>query len=196
MSELSLSHLTVLEVGPPDLITLAAEAGFAATGVRLVSPIPGGIEYPLRPGSPEMKETLRRMADLGVKVFDIEVVRLAPDTDVNAYAPIFEAGAELGAQRVCVNVDDTDTARTIDRFAALCDLAARWNLGVDIEFMIWRPVARLADAAAIVTAAGKTNGGIPVDALHLSRSGGSSADVASPDPKLLGSVKLWGSPQK
>ncbi len=185
MSELSLSHLTVLEVGPPDLITLAAEAGFAATGVRLVSPIPGGIEYPLRPGSPEMKETLRRMADLGVKVFDIEVVRLAPDTDVNAYAPIFEAGAELGAQRVCVNVDDADTARTIDRFAALCDLAARWNLGVDIEFMIWRPVARLADAAAIVTAAGKPNGGILVDALHLSRSGGSPADVASLDPKLL-----------
>jgi sugar phosphate isomerase/epimerase len=191
---LSLSHLTVLEVGPPDLITLAADAGFRSVGVRLVSPIPGGVEYPLRPGSPAMNETLQRMADLGVRVFDIEVVRLAPDTDVDAYEPVFEAGAALGAQRVCVNVDDPERTRTVDRFANLCDLAARYRLGVDIEFMIWRPIARLEDAAAVVAAAARPNGAILVDALHLTRSGGTAAAVARLDPRLLGSVQLCDAP--
>jgi sugar phosphate isomerase/epimerase len=190
MTRLSLSHLTVLEVGPPDLVTLAAHAGFSSFGVRLRSPMPGGIEYPLRPGSPAMLETRRRMADHGVDVFDVEVVRLAPETDVPAYAAMFEAAAELGAQRVCVNVDDPDRSRTIDRFGALCDLAAASHLGVDVEFMIWRPVARLEDAAEIVSAAGRPNGGILIDALHLIRSGGSAAAVAALDPALIGSVQL------
>ena len=196
MNPISLSHLTVLDVGPPDLITMAAEAGFKSVGIRLTSPIAGGIEYPLRPGSARMKATLRRMADSDVRIFDIEVVRLAPETDVQSYAEIFEAGAELGAQRVGVNVDDPDRARTIDRFAQLCDLAARSNLAVDLEFMIWRPVARLEDAVAIVTAAGRPNGTILVDALHLSRSGGTPAAVASVDPALIGSMQICDAPKQ
>jgi sugar phosphate isomerase/epimerase len=190
MNRLSLSHLTVLEVGPPDLITLAADAGFSSVGVRLSSPMPGGIAYPLWPGSAAMVETRRRMADCGVHVFDVEVVRLAPETDVQTYAAMLDAAAELGAERVCVNVDDADRSRTIDRFGELCDLASGWNLGVDLEFMIWRPVARIADAAGIVSAAGKPNGAILIDALHLFRSGGSVAAVAALDPALIGSFQL------
>lgn len=196
VNRLSLSHLTVLEVGPPDLVVLAADAGFSSLGIRLHSPMPGGVAYPLRPGSHAMVETRRRMADRGVKVFDVEVVRLAPDTDVNAYAPMFDAAAELGAERVCVNVDDPDRARTIDRFAELCDLANQSKLAVDLEFMIWRPVARLGDAVEIVRAAGKPNGAILIDALHLFRSGGTASAVAALDPALIGSVQLCDAPAK
>ena len=193
----SLSHLSVLDVGPPDLITLAADAGFPAVGVRLVSPIPNGIEYPLKPGSPAMKETLRRMDDRGVKVFDIEVVLLTADTEIGKFRQPFEAGAALGAQRVCINIEDPDRSRTIDRFAALCDLAAPYGLALDVEFMVWRPVKTIEDAADVVTRSGKTNGAILVDALHLDRSGGNPAAVAAIaalDPKLLGSVQLCDAP--
>jgi sugar phosphate isomerase/epimerase len=190
MSRLSLSHLTVLEVGPPDLVTLAADAGFSSLGIRLHPPMPGGTAYPLRPGSPAMIETRRRMADRGVDVFDVEVVRLAEETEVQAYAAMFDAAAELGAKRVCVNVDDPDRSRAIDRFAELCDLAMGSNLGVDLEFMIWRPVARIEDAAEIVRAAAKPNAAILIDALHLFRSGGNVSAVAGLDPALIGSVQL------
>jgi sugar phosphate isomerase/epimerase len=194
MRPFSLSHLTVLDVGPPDLITLAAEAGFRAIGVRLCSPTAGGIEYPLQPGSSAMRETRQRMADLDVQVSDIVVVRLASDTDVDTYAVAFEAGAELGARRVCVNIDDPERARVIDRFGALCDLAAPYGLALDLEFMLWRPVARLEDAVDVVRSAGRPNGFVLIDALHLFRSGGDVAAVAALDPKLIGSVQLCDAP--
>jgi sugar phosphate isomerase/epimerase len=194
MKPITLDHLSVLEVGPPDLIALGAQAGFEAVGVRLTSPVAGGIEYPIRVGSPEMAETLARMSGTGVQVFDIEVALLAPDTDVKKYTPIFEAGAALGAQRVCVNIDDPDRARVVDRFAELCDLGARFGLAMDVEFMIWRPVASLQDAADVVSRAGKSNGAILVDTLHFVRSGGTVAELTALDPALIGSVQLCDAP--
>src|SRR6476620_11019437 len=128
MKPITLDHLTVLEVGPPDLITLGAEAGYQAVGVRLRAPVPGGIEYRLRPGTPTFRETVKRMADTGVKVFDIEVVLLSADTEASAYAEMFEAGAELGAKRVCVNIDDADRARAIEQFAELCEMGTPFGL--------------------------------------------------------------------
>jgi sugar phosphate isomerase/epimerase len=158
--------------------------------------MPGGPEWPLKVGSIELRETLARMKHRAVSVFDIEVLRLAEDTDVRKYVPVLESAAALGAQRAGVNIDDPDRSRTIDRFGTLCDLAAQFGIGLDIEFMIWRPVARLEDAAAIVRAAGRSNGRILIDALHLDRSGGTPAAVAALDPTLIGSVQLCDAPKR
>ena len=194
MKTFSLAPLTVLDVGPRDLIPLAAESGYRAVGIRLCAPTPGGIEYPLRPGSSDIRAIRQLMGDLDVNVSDIEVVRIAPNTDVSAYSVAFEAGAELGAKRVCVNFDDPERARSIDCFGALCDMAAPYGLALDVEFMIWRPVATLEDAVEVVRSAGRRNGFVMIDALHLFRSGGSVASVAALDPKLIGSVQLCDAP--
>lgn len=194
MMSFSLSHLTVLDVGPPNLVSLAASAGFREFGLRLVSPVPGGIAYPLRAGTEALRETRQRMKDLDVRLSDIEVVRLAADTDIAEYLSVFEAGAELGARRVCVNIDDADRARVIDRFGALCDLAAPFDLALDVEFMIWRPVATLEDAVDVVASARRPNGFILVDALHLIRSGGQVSSIAAVDRKWIGSVQLCDAP--
>jgi sugar phosphate isomerase/epimerase len=194
--DFSLSHLSVLPVGPPELIDLAADAGFAAVGIRLCSPMAGGPEWPLKVGSAELRETLARMEGRGVSVFDIEVLVLAADTDVRKYVTAFESASALRAQRACVNIDDPDRSRTIDRFGQLCDLAAPFRVGLDIEFMIWRPVARLEDAVAIAQAAGRSNGQILIDALHLDRSGGTPESVAALDPALIGSVQLCDAPKE
>ena len=124
-----------------------------------------------------------------MSVFDIEVVRLAEATDVETYVAAFETAAVLGAHRATVNIDDPDRSRTVDRFGRLCDLAAPHGLSLDIEFMIWRPVARLEDAVSIVTAAARRNGHVLVDALHLDRSGGTPAAVAAVDAALIGCVR-------
>jgi sugar phosphate isomerase/epimerase len=188
--DFSLAPLSVLEVGPPALIDLAADAGFHRVGIRLCSPMAGGPEWPLEAGSAELRETLARMKARGVGIFDIEVVVLAEETDVRRYLPAFESAAALGARRACVNVDDPDRARTMDRFGALCDLAAPFGLALDIEFMIWRPIGRLEDAVAIVEGAGRANGKVLIDALHLDRSGATPASVAALDPSLIGSVQI------
>ncbi|NUX98874.1 sugar phosphate isomerase/epimerase family protein [Paraburkholderia youngii] len=194
MNPISLSHLTVLDVGPPHLIELAAQAGFRAVGLRLCAPMRGGIAYPLRAGSPELRETRRLMTEHDVVVSDIEVVRIAADTRPGDYVATFEAGAELGARRVCINIDDAERARVIDRLGALCDLASPFGLALDVEFMIWRPVARLADAVSVVSEVGRRNAFVLIDALHLIRSGGTVAEVAAVDSAVIGSVQLCDAP--
>ena len=59
MKTFSLAPLTVLDVGPRDLIPLAAESGYRAVGIRLCAPTPGGLEYPLRPGSSDIRAIRR-----------------------------------------------------------------------------------------------------------------------------------------
>ncbi len=194
MPSWSLCPLAVLEVGPPNLIDLAAKAGYAAVGLRMVPASPGGIEYPLRAGSAALRETLRRMNDSGVRVFDLEFISLAPEFDAEQFRWLAEAGAALGAKRINCSGDDPDAVRTADHFAALCDLAAEYRLGVDIEFMRWRHTGTLDHAVDVVRRAGKVNGGILLDALHLIRAGGSPADLANVPREFLMSAQLCDAP--
>jgi sugar phosphate isomerase/epimerase len=57
-------------------------------------------------------------------------------------------------------------------------MAAPYGIRVDVEFMAWRVVATIQDAAALVAAAGKPNGAVLLDSVHLARSGGFPADIA------------------
>ena len=97
------------------------------------------------------------------------------------------SAGELGAKRLSVCGDDPDPARLVASFAELCDLAAGFGMGVDLECMAWRQVASLPAAVRVVQAAGRPNGGALVDAIHLSRTGGSPADLkeraAAADPQ-------------
>ncbi|MFN0305125.1 MAG: sugar phosphate isomerase/epimerase family protein [Burkholderiales bacterium] len=190
----SLCPLAVLDVDPPHLIALAAKAGYAAVGIRMVPASPGGIEYPLRAGSAEIRETLHRMNDLGVRVFDLEFLSLSPEFDARQFRWLAEAGAALGARRINCSGDDPDPLRAADHFAALCDLAAEYRLGVDIEFMRWRHTSTLDHAVELVRRAGKANGGILLDALHLIRAGGSPTELAKVPREFLVSAQLCDAP--
>ncbi len=103
---------------------------------------------------------------------------------------MLESAAELGAARLSVCGDDPDAARLAASFAGLCDLAAGFGIGVDLEWMAWRPVGRLADAVAAVTAAARPNGAVLVDALHLFRTGGSPAELTALPPGTIRSVQI------
>jgi sugar phosphate isomerase/epimerase len=137
----------------------------------------GGPAYPTRVGT-EAHRTLKQILTAeGVRVSDIEFIQLTPEIDVQAFAGVFEAAADLGAISVTVSGDDHDDARLTAHFAELCDLAHPFGLRVDLEFMRWRAIGRLPQALAIVREANKSNGAILVDALHLTRSGGKAADL-------------------
>ena len=182
---LGLAHLTALELSPPGLVAAAARAGFASVGLRVVPATTGGPAYPTRVGTEAHRALKQILAAEGVRVSDIEFIQLTPDIDVQAFAGVFEAAADLGAISVTVSGDDHDHARLTAHFAELCDLALAFGLRVDLEFMRWRAIGALPQALAIVAQAGKPNGAILVDALHLTRSGGKAADLISiPDEWL------------
>lgn len=191
---LGLAHFTVLEVPPPELISLAARIGYAAVGLRLYPAFPGAPFYEIPPGSDAMREMRRRMDGEGVSVYDIEFVTLDEGLVPSALTPMLESAGELGAKRLSICGDDPDRSRLVARFAELCDLAAGFRMGVDLECMAWRRVASLPDAVSVVEAAGKANGGALVDALHLSRTGGTPADLRGVPTQRIRSAQLCDAP--
>jgi sugar phosphate isomerase/epimerase len=177
MTALGLAHLTALELAPTALVAEAARAGFAAVALRFIPATIDGPAYPTQVGT-EVHRALKRVLDgEGVRVSDIELVQLKPAIDISSFAGCLEAGADLGATAIIASGDDPDRSRLTARFAELCQLAASFGLRVDLEFMRWRVIGTLVQAAAVVRDAGQTNGSILVDALHLARSGGRAADL-------------------
>lgn len=176
---LSLAALTVLELTPPQMVEVAAQAGFTRVGLRLVPATPEEPFTSLLKDHALRRNTLAALRETGVRVMDIEILRLRPDTRVADFLPVLELGSVLGASEVLIAGNDDDERRTVDNFAALCDLAAPLGLHPHLEFMPWTGVPDLPAARRIVEAAGRANGGLLVDAFHFDRSGSSLADLAA-----------------
>ena len=152
------------------------------------------LEPPIIGNAPLLRAVKAAVARTGVRVLDAEVVTLLPQTDVAALRPYLDAAAEIGTEFVQVVSEDADRARTTERFAALCDEASGFGLKVAIEFMRKREVRTIEDAAEVVTGAARANGGVVLDALHLSRSGGTPASVTKAGPALVAYAQLCDAP--
>jgi sugar phosphate isomerase/epimerase len=186
MRQLSLAHLTVLDTTPPELVTVAAAAGFRTVGIRLTAtPSVGVPPYDMLHEGPLLRETLQRMADTGVSVLDTEFLRFEPEHPVGVPEGFLEVSARLGARNVLVMSAEPDEGRTLERFCELCDAAAPYALHVCLEFAIYTGVRTLAHAAHVVARSQRPNASVLIDALHFSRSGGLPAHVAGVDPALF-----------
>lgn len=194
MIALSLAHLTVLDVAPPALFDLAARAGYQNVGIRVLPAVPGAISYPLSRST--VVGWHRRMADAGVGIHDVEFIPLTPEVRVQTFAPTLALAAELGAKRINVSGDDADFDRLAERFGSLCDCAAEVGMGVDLEFMRFRVVGTLPQALDIVERAGRPNGRLLIDLLHLFRSGGTAEMLRDVPASAVGSVQLCDAPRK
>jgi sugar phosphate isomerase/epimerase len=186
-----IGHLTMLDVAPPDWVTLAAAAGFDAVGLRAAAAGPTEEPWPISVGSPMLAETRRRLAGTGVQVLDIEIIKLGPETVADRYEGLFATGAELGARFVNVMADDPELNRVRDNFAAVADQARPYGLRPVIEPMAYMRVASLADAVYV---ADRTGGGVTVDPLHLRRFGATPDELCSLDPALLLYYQLCDAP--
>jgi sugar phosphate isomerase/epimerase len=80
-----------------------------------------------------------------------------------------------------VGVDEAAEA-----FAGVCDRAADHGLLVQIEFMSMSSLPTIADAWAVVEAAGRDNGGIVLDSWHFFRTGTLADLSAVPLAKIFG----------
>lgn len=180
MSEpiVSLAALTVLELSPPQMVEVAARAGYSHVGLRLLPATPEEQHFPLLADAGLRRQTLQRLRDTGIGVLDVEILRLRPETRVADFDAVLAVGAECGASELLVAGNDPDETRLTDNFAALCDLAARYGLHPHLEFMPWTDARDLAQAARIVAAADRVNGCVLVDAFHFDRSASRLRDLA------------------
>jgi len=192
--EFSLAHLTVLGATPLEQIDIAAAAGYDYASIRTTAVAPGEHVVPLA-GDPVMiRQVATRVADTGVRVLDIELVRLGPDAEPADYLGFLEAAAAIGTRHVVGQLPDPDQSRAIDHFGRLCDLALDFGLTVDLEFPSWMEVGNLTTAAAIVAAVNRPNAGILVDVLHFFRSGSSPAQLAPLPREWFHFVQLCDAP--
>lgn len=168
--QFAMACLTALNLTPPQAMHVAARTGYASIGVRLLPSGPGGISYPLMSNPPLLAATLAAIADTGVGVFDLEMIRISERFAASEFESFFEVGQRVGAKAILVAGDDLDRARLADNFARLCEASAPYGLTCDLEFMPWTQVPDLAAAKDVVGRAGCHNGGVLVDALHFARS--------------------------
>ncbi len=190
--ELALEHLTLLDVAPPDLVSLAAAAGFDAVSLRVSPATDGEQPWPVSPGSRMLADTLRRLDGTGLRVLGAEAIRL--DTGRGGWEPVLATAAQLDARYLNAISEDRSLTRLADRFAELTQLALPYGVRPVIEFMSYKPVHTL--AAALDIAALSAGGRVLVDALHVQRCGVSLADLAGADPALLGYLQLCDAPRE
>lgn len=186
----SLAALTVLELSPPEMVEVAARAGYSHVGLRLVPATQEERHFPLVADAELRRQTQARLRDTGIKVLDLEILRLKPETCVADFEPILSVGAELGGTELLVAGNDPDQARLTERFAELCDLAAGFGIHPHLEFMPWTDVPNLRQAMDVVAEADRANGCVLVDAFHFNRSRSSLQDLARLAPQCMRYAQL------
>ena len=194
MRTLSLAALTVLELSPPEMVACAAQAGYSHVGLRLIPATDSEPNWPVLGDTAMVRELEHRLSDSGVRVLDIEIFRLKPDTDVASYLPGLETGARLGAKHVLVAGNDPDAARLSERLAALCALGAPFGLTFDLEPMPWTEVKDLQQGKRIALASRQANAGVLIDPIHFDRGGNVPADIAAVPNELLHYAQLCDAP--
>lgn len=169
--QFSLAHLTVLGCAPPEMTYIAARAGYDFVSFRLIGlGTPDEPQYPLVEDKVMLRQTKAALAETGLKLLDIEMVRIYDGVDPKIYQPALEVAAELGGRHVLTTVLTNDRNFVIDCFSELCDMAKPFGLTMDLEFITWYNVSTLKEALDIVRSANCENGGIIVDTLHFNRS--------------------------
>jgi len=190
---LSLAHLSLIRSAPLQLVSIAEAAGFDLVDLRLSPATPTDRVY----GKSELAELCRELPPIldgaGLRVWDVEIVRVLDQTRPGDYLYLMETAAILGAQRMKLVCDSEDHARCTEIIGRLCDLAAPFGLVMDLEYMVFSGVKSLRSALELVEKTGRSNLRVLVDALHWVRASDIGA-LRPARPGGLGYVQLCDGP--
>jgi len=183
----SLAHLTLIGCSAPELVYIAARCGYDAVSPRFIPMFVDG-EFACRAEDQEMVQATRAaIHNTGIRVGELELIRILEDMDLKLCEPAMELAAELGADRMITSVwisEPADRNYIIDRYIELCEMAAVYGLTVDLEFPTFSTIRSLREAAYIVAAAEQPNSGILIDMIY--------SEFARLDPRELDSLpKEW-----
>lgn len=168
----SIAHLTWLPWTPAEMIYNTHLIGYDYVSLRTISQgLPGEVNHDISNDSELFKLTERALKDTGMKINDIELAKIdANTTDVRKYEPHLEAAAKLGVKNVITNIWTPDKTFYTEKFAELCDLAAKYGICVNLEFVTWAEVKDLKSAMNLLSAVNRDNALILLDTLHFYRS--------------------------
>lgn len=170
-AEYSMIYLTTGNASPPEMIHVAAEAGYNSISPRTIPMnLPGERRHDLAADKALFKATRQAMRETGVGLDSIENARIYDGVNIQDYEPALYAAAELGVRHILCNIWTNDQAYYIEQFQRLCELASRYGQSVDVEFVTWASIKDLKTTTALLKAAGCENVGIIVDTLHFHRS--------------------------
>jgi sugar phosphate isomerase/epimerase len=200
MRTLSLSPHTVLPCSPLQQIDAAVDAGFDSVGLRIVPSSPTDID--VMADEQLQAQIVERVREVGIPVFDLEVVRVSRDLDYRAIESVLAFGEKVGAKWLAstsVGLNEysrDDEAAVVQCLSKLGDTAAMYGMGIMLEFMAFRGIQTLQDALRVVNAADKDNVKVTLDALHFFRSGGTVGELAGIDPSIFSCVQLSDGPKE
>ncbi|WP_077613891.1 sugar phosphate isomerase/epimerase family protein [Caenibacillus caldisaponilyticus] len=174
----SLAHLTVLECTPPEMTYLAARAGYDYVSFRLIQMgLPGENKDNLIENKQMLRETKRALKETGLELLDIELARIDDQRDPKSYEPALEVAAELGGRHVLSSIWTSDRDLYLERFAELCDIAGKYGLTVDLEYVPIASVTNLAGVLDVLNTVKKENAGVMIDIHHFHRAGDKPEDL-------------------
>lgn len=178
MPKFSLAHLTVLGCAPPEMIYIAARAGYDYVSIRpIYMGLPGEPNYALANNKKMFNQTKKALAATGLKIHDIELARVTDDIDPQTYLPAFEVSAELGAVSILSSIWTDKREVYLEKFAQICDLAKPLGLKVDLEYVPIAGVKNLAGAVDVLKTINRDNAGLMIDAHHFQRAKDSLAEI-------------------
>jgi sugar phosphate isomerase/epimerase len=194
----SLSSLTVLPCSPLEQIDAAAAAGYDAIGLRLARSAPSDVDIL---ADHKLQRAIKgRLEKTGIRVFDVEVARIAPSSDLDPLEPLLSFAGELGAQFLQVTGGSTaewkpgDDEALLPKVQELADRARRFGLSLALEFIVFRSLRTMSQALDLRARAGRDDIKVTLDALHFARSGGTIAELAAVDPSAFACFHICDAP--
>lgn len=171
---LGLAPLSLIDVDPPTLIDLAADAGFDFVGIRVRAVTSAETPFDLSLGSPLLAATVERLADRGVPCLDTEFILLDGRIGPAEWLPALESAASLGAATMTVAINDPQEGRILDGLRLLVADASRFGVECTIEPISYNAVCSLPAAQALAEQVGC---GVLIDTLHVARGAATAAEI-------------------
>ena len=191
---LSLHQLTVMDAGPTGVVEIAAEVGVGQVCVFVRSAKRPNVHYPVIETDAMRRDVLARMDGTGVRVHNVEVFMVRPDTAAGDFDADLAMGEALGARRLTALIVDSDEGRAFDAFCGLCERAAAHRLDVQIEFHAFSHLTTLVAARRFLARGRPANASLAVDALHLYRNDGGIAGLRDGDRTPIGYAQICDGP--
>lgn len=191
----SLAYLTIPGIDPFEQIRIAGEAGYDCVSLRT---IPMG-----QPGEPQIclendpqlfKNVRQALKDSGLKLFDIELVRVREDLPCD-FRRAFECGAELGATDVLSSVWTKDHSFAVEQYGTICEQAREFGLTVSLEFPIVSGLTTLEDTVAIQDKVNAPNLKILMDMIYCHWAGVTGDTIRKLDANRFGVIHLCDCPK-
>jgi sugar phosphate isomerase/epimerase len=166
-----------------EIIAAASASGFTGIGLTVgqcVSALERGID---------LEEISIRVTDAGLRVAELELIRLGDDGPVqHANALIEELSHALLPDRVHVAAFSGELPRISDQFAAVCDRLS--HVPVAVEFMPYSQIGNLTQALDLAKRTGAPNAKVVLDVVHFFRSGGDPTDLTASQLDWVAGLQL------